>query len=78
MNNELKIEDCVNMACPWSGKPVSPDSLMLYAGHVVGFCNPGCRDKFASAARAFNQMIAIRNYGPSTSGDREQRRSARG
>src|SRR3546814_19999393 len=31
--------------CPWSGNPVAEDSLTRYRGHVVGFCNPGCRDK---------------------------------
>ncbi|MEO0821982.1 MAG: glutathione S-transferase [Pseudomonadota bacterium] len=53
----LAIEDCVNTACPWSGKPVSPDSLTLYREHVVGFCNPGCRDKFVAATAAFDAVI---------------------
>ena len=50
---ELRIEDCINETCPWSGKPVSPDSLTLYNGQVVGFCNTGCRDKFAKAVTHF-------------------------
>jgi hypothetical protein len=54
---ELKLEDCVNATCPWSGKPVSADSLTLYNGEVVGFCNTGCRDKFESATRAFDAKI---------------------
>jgi hypothetical protein len=54
---ELRLEDCVNQVCPWSGKPVGGDSLMLYRGKVVGFCNTGCRDKFESATRAFDQAI---------------------
>jgi YHS domain-containing protein len=54
---ELRLEDCVNDVCPWSGKPVSGDSLTLYRGKVVGFCNPGCREKFESATRAFDQVI---------------------
>jgi YHS domain-containing protein len=54
---ELRIEDSVNQACPWSGKPVSADSLTLYRGQVVGFCNPGCRDKFDTAAQAFDAAI---------------------
>ena len=29
------------------------DSLTVYDDHVVGFCNPGCRDKFESAIRHF-------------------------
>jgi len=51
---EPRLEDCVNDVCPWSGKPVSADSLTTYRGAVVGFCNPGCRDKFETAARAFD------------------------
>jgi hypothetical protein len=27
---------------------------------VVGFCNPGCRDKFAAATRAFDSAIEER------------------
>ena len=52
-----RLEDCVNQACPWSGKPVSADSLTHYRGAVVGFCNPGCRDKFDAAAQAFDAAI---------------------
>ncbi len=51
------MADCVNDACPWSGKPVSPDSLTMYRGQVVGFCNPGCRDKFAGAVGLFDGLI---------------------
>jgi hypothetical protein len=54
---ELKLEDCVNDTCPWSGKPVSADSLTLYKGKVVGFCKPGCRDEFDTATRAFDAKI---------------------
>jgi hypothetical protein len=57
MAAELRLEDCVNERCPWSGKPVSADSLTLYKGRVVGFCNTGCRDKFEAAARAFDARI---------------------
>ena len=57
MPGELRLEDFVNTVCPWSGKPVSGDSLTLYRGKVVGFCNTGCRDKFESATRAFDQAI---------------------
>ena len=53
----LKLEDCVNTHCPWSGDPVSADSLTLYQGKVVGFCNPGCRDKFEQATMAFDAAI---------------------
>jgi hypothetical protein len=54
---EPKLSDCVNDTCPWSGKPVSADSLTLYKGKVVGFCNTGCRDKFEAATRAFDAKI---------------------
>jgi len=54
---ELRLEDCVNQTCPWSGKPVSADSLTLYRGEVVGFCNTGCRDKFEAASGAFDAAI---------------------
>ena len=57
MTRELNLENCVNQVCPWSGKPVSEDSLTLYRGKVVGFCNTGCRDKFEAAASAFDQAI---------------------
>ena len=52
-----RLDQCVNQVCPWSGKPVSADSLTHYRGEVVGFCNPGCRDKFDAAARSFDAAI---------------------
>jgi hypothetical protein len=57
----LKIEDAINTACPWSGKPISADSLTRYRGSVVGFCNPGCRDKFERAMTMFD--AALRDAG---------------
>jgi len=51
----LDIADCINETCPWSGKPVQADSLTEYDGKVVGFCNPGCRDKFQTAVRHFDE-----------------------
>jgi YHS domain-containing protein len=54
---ELNLQDCVNQVCPWSGKPVSADSLTRYRGKVVGFCNTGCRDKFEAATRSFDEKI---------------------
>lgn len=47
----------VNDICPWSGDPVSPDSLTTYRGKTVGFCNPGCRDKFDKAVAEFDAAI---------------------
>ncbi len=54
---ELRIEDAANTVCPWSGDPVQADSLTLYRGRVVGFCNPGCRDKSEKASHAFDAAI---------------------
>ena len=54
---DMRIVLCVNRTCPWSGKPVSADSLTMYRGKVVGFCNPGCRDKFEAATSAFDAAI---------------------
>ena len=57
MAGALDLQDCVNDICPWSGNPVSEDSLTTYRGKVVGFCNPGCRDKFERATQAFDTAI---------------------
>lgn len=46
MQRLLRLAECVNAKCPWSGKAVRADSLTMFEGAVVGFCNPGCRDKF--------------------------------
>lgn len=40
--------NAINRFCPRSGDPVKQDSLTAYRNHVVGFCNPGCRDDFAA------------------------------
>jgi hypothetical protein len=55
--SDLRIEDAVNETCPWSGKPVAGDSLTHYRGAVVGFCNPGCRDKFEKAVDHFETAL---------------------
>lgn len=60
--SKLKLEECANDTCPWSGKPVSEDALTLYQGQVVGFCNPGCRDKFEKATTHFD------TFGPDPKG----------
>jgi len=52
---KLSIEDCINDICPWSGDPVSEDSLTLYRGQVVGFCNTGFRDRFEKAVNHFEK-----------------------
>ncbi|MEL6381696.1 MAG: YHS domain-containing protein [Cyanobacteria bacterium J06626_18] len=43
----------INKFCPRSGKPVQEDSLTKYKGHTVGFCNPNCRNEFASTPDAY-------------------------
>ena len=53
----LKIENAINDVCPWSEKPIAEDSLTYYRGQVVGFCNPGCRDKFESAVKQFDSAM---------------------
>lgn len=58
MAEALRIEDAVNDSCPWSGKPIDANSLTLYKGEVVGFCNPGCRDKFERAVQHFEIALA--------------------
>ena len=57
----LTLDQAVNDTCPWSGKPVAADSLTLYRGAVVGFCNTGCRDKFEKAVSSFDAAIEGKN-----------------
>ena len=39
---------------------IAADSLTRYRGAVVGFCNPGCRDKFEKAVAHFEDAFAAR------------------
>lgn len=55
----LSIANAVNETCPWSGEPVSEDLLTVYRGKTVGFCNPGCRDKFAAAVKHFEAALEV-------------------
>lgn len=48
----------VNTHCPFSGKPVSEQALTTHQGQVIGFCNPGCRDKFAANPENYPQALA--------------------
>jgi len=59
--DKLDIKDAVNSLCPWSGKEISADSLTLYKDQTVGFCNPGCRDKFERAITAFDDCLEALN-----------------
>jgi hypothetical protein len=70
-DQDLRIEDAVNETCPWSGKPIAADSLTRYAGAVVGFCNPGCRDKFEKAVNHFEGALANRRLEASMGGTAE-------
>ncbi len=47
----------INTNCPWSGNDVAANSLTQYRGSTVGFCNPGCRDKFERATHHFDQHL---------------------
>lgn len=60
VHENLNIADAVNETCPWSGEPIAADALTLYNGAVVGFCNPGCRDKFFRAIRTFEAALQAR------------------
>lgn len=59
----LDLKNCINQICPWSGDPVVESSLTSYKGHVVGFCNTGCRDKFDKAINLFESSIDATNGG---------------
>ena len=54
----LELKHVINASCPWSGEPVRANSLALYRGEVVGFCNPGGRDKFERAMAHFEAALA--------------------
>ena len=56
--SDLDIADCINETRPWSGEPVRADSQTGFAGRLVGFCNPGCRDQFEAAIRHFEGAAA--------------------
>ena len=60
MANDLRLEDAVNETCPWSGDPISADSLTLYKGQVVGFSNTGCLDTFEKATKAFDLALTAK------------------
>lgn len=49
----------LNTTCPFSGKPVAPDSLAEVTGRVIGFCNPFCRDKVVADPEAWPAAMAL-------------------
>jgi hypothetical protein len=57
----LQMDAAINTNCPWSGKPIAPDSLTLYKDRVIGFCNPGCRDAFAKAIADLESELPQKN-----------------
>ena len=57
ISTNLKIKNAINTNCPWSGNPIVENSLTIYKGHVVGFCNTGCRDKFDKALNLFDGLV---------------------
>lgn len=65
---EQLMRECTNTHCPWSGDPVQPTSLAFHEGRVIGFCNPGCRDKFVTATTAFDASAGIGASTPDVAG----------
>ena len=53
------VSEAINPACPYSGIPVRADSLARIDGRVVGFCNPGCRDKSVADALAWPALADL-------------------
>ena len=51
--------DAINPACPYSGKPVSPDGLAEIGGRVIGFCNAFCRDKSVADPGAWPKLAPL-------------------
>jgi hypothetical protein len=62
----LQLADAINELCPWSGKPIEEGSLTVWNGVVVGFCNPGCRDKFERAQTHFAAALSQRDAAPAS------------
>ncbi len=48
-----------NAACPFSGRPVAPDSLALFGDRLLGFCNPFCRDKAVADPGAWPALVTL-------------------
>lgn len=71
MPDALRLEDAANETCPWSGGPIAGNSLTRDAGAVVGFCHPGCRDKFETAVLHFEAALANRRLDASMGGRAE-------
>lgn len=57
--NAVANATAINANCPYSGKPVAPDSLAEIDGKVVGFCNTFCRDKSVADAEAWPKLAPL-------------------
>ena len=55
----LEAGSPVNSACPYSGKPVAPDSLADINGITIGYCNRFCRDKSVADPAAWPDTMAL-------------------
>ena len=55
---EGDVADAINEVCPYSGKPIAPDSLALIDGKVVGFCNPFCCRRGMADAESWPTVLA--------------------
>lgn len=57
----VHVEDIAaeNPACPYSGKPVAPDSIMQVGDRVIGYCNTFCRAKSAADPLAWPPTAAL-------------------
>lgn len=53
------VADCVNFACPNSGKPVVAEGLCRMGGAVLGFCNAGCRNDFVADPAAYPHALRL-------------------
>ena len=49
----------LNESCPFSGRTVSPDSLLRIGGNVIGFCNTFCRDKVLADPEAWPKAMSL-------------------
>lgn len=49
----------LNDACPYSGKPVDPNSIAEIDGLKIGYCNPFCRDKSVADAEAWPATVRL-------------------
>ncbi len=48
-----------NKLCPYSQKPIKPDSLAEIDGQIIGFCNTFCRDKSVADPAAWPALMEL-------------------